>query len=66
MKIKPEHSGAKNGGGHWGPRKEAKVFSKLVRRQQDKLVIKEQLQERLEYAKETREKTKENGQEEGL
>lgn len=31
--IKSEHSGAKSGGGYWGPRKDAKSFSKVRRRQ---------------------------------
>jgi hypothetical protein len=31
-KIKTEHSGAKNGGGYWGPRAEAKKVSKKLRR----------------------------------
>ena len=29
---KTEHAGAKNGGGHWGTRKEAKTVSKKLRR----------------------------------
>ena len=35
-KRKSEHAGAKNGGGHWGTREEAKQISKKVRRAQDK------------------------------
>lgn len=34
-KRKSEHAGAKNGGGHWGTREEAKRISKKVRRAQD-------------------------------
>lgn len=34
--IKTEHAGAKNGGGHWGPRAEAKALSKSKRRMADK------------------------------
>lgn len=34
--MKTEHSGAKNGGGHWGKREEAKQKSKKLRRQLDK------------------------------
>lgn len=30
---KPDHNGAKNGGGHWGKRAEAKKHSSRVRRQ---------------------------------
>lgn len=35
--IKTEHNGAKNGGGYWGLRVEAKLHSKKVRRRIDKL-----------------------------
>lgn len=35
-KNKSEHSGAKNGGGHWGTRNEAKQISKKSRRSRDK------------------------------
>ena len=35
-KIKTEHTGAKNGGGYWGTRKEAKTYSKKARRSADK------------------------------
>jgi hypothetical protein len=31
---KTEHAGAKNGGGHWGKRQEAKALSKRIRRAQ--------------------------------
>lgn len=34
--IKTEHAGAKNGGGHWGTRAEAKELSKKARRAGDK------------------------------
>lgn len=37
--MKNEHSGAKNGGGHWGPRAEAKAISKVARRQADKTTV---------------------------
>lgn len=33
--MKSEHSGAKNGGGFWGTRKEAKRTSNRIRRQTD-------------------------------
>ena len=36
MKIKTEHTGAKNGGGFWGRRKEAKQVSREQRRIEDK------------------------------
>jgi tetratricopeptide (TPR) repeat protein len=36
---KTEHSGAKNGGGHWGLREEAKVLSKKARRADSKEII---------------------------
>jgi hypothetical protein len=42
-KIKTEHSGAKNGGGHWGPRVQAKSVSKKHRRENDKDVTKLEL-----------------------
>jgi len=34
--IKTEHAGAKNGGGYWGPRIDAKKRSRKARRQNDK------------------------------
>ncbi len=34
--IQTEHTGAKNGGGHWGPRLDAKQLSKKARRANDK------------------------------
>ncbi len=42
-KKKSEHAGAKNGGGHWGTRNEAKRISKKVRRSNDKAAIKSEL-----------------------
>lgn len=41
-KTKTEHSGAKNGGGHWGTREEAKQASKKHRRTNSKKVIHEE------------------------
>ena len=41
-KTKTEHSGAKNGGGFWGPRKEAKDVSKKHRRSNDKILLQEE------------------------
>lgn len=41
-KIKTEKSGAKNGGGYWGPREEAKMSSKKTRRKNDKNEIESQ------------------------
>ena len=35
-KLKTEHSGAKNGGGHRGKRDEAKLISRKLRRKNDK------------------------------
>jgi hypothetical protein len=40
-RIKTEHAGAKNGGGAWMTRAEAKRASKRKRRQADKRVIAE-------------------------
>jgi len=38
-KVKTEHSGAKNGGGYWGTREEAKKISKKLRRANAKNLI---------------------------
>ncbi len=35
---KTEHAGAKNGGGYWGSRHEAKTVSKKIRRSQSRLL----------------------------
>jgi hypothetical protein len=37
---KTEHAGAKNGGGHWGSRAEAKSISTKARREDSKKVVK--------------------------
>ena len=42
-KRKSEHVGAKNGGGHWATRDEAKRISKKVRRSNDKTAIRSEL-----------------------
>ena len=42
---KTEHAGAKNGGGHWGGREEAKSISKKARRINNKKDIKQGLSE---------------------
>lgn len=44
-KIKTEHAGAKNGGGHWGPREEAKRLSRGLRRRRGKAEAQKQLEE---------------------
>ncbi|MFA5800551.1 MAG: hypothetical protein WC840_06390 [Candidatus Peribacteraceae bacterium] len=36
MAFKTEHAGAKNGGGYWGKRSEAKHRSKRLRRKEDR------------------------------
>jgi hypothetical protein len=36
LRVKIEHAGAKNGGGYWGLREEAKRESKKLRRRTDK------------------------------
>ncbi|MCH8497439.1 MAG: hypothetical protein LAT63_03100 [Marinobacter sp.] len=36
MTVKTEHSGAKNGGGYWGTRLEAKTRSRIARRKQSR------------------------------
>lgn len=38
---KSEHTGAKNGGGHWGLRVEAKAGSKKLRRVNDRVAVEE-------------------------
>ena len=45
-KLKSEHAGAKNGGGHYGKREEAKRLSKRQRREDGKLVLREELRAR--------------------
>lgn len=42
-KLKTEHSGAKNGGGHWGYREEAKSLSKSARRRNSKKIIQDEI-----------------------
>jgi len=42
-RIKPEHAGAKNGGGAWMTRAEAKQAAKRRRRQVDKRAVREGL-----------------------
>lgn len=42
-KLKTEHAGAKNGGGHWGKRVEAKTLSKRTRRANSKQIVKTEL-----------------------
>ena len=44
-KTKTEHSGAKNGGGHFGKREEAKQISKKLRRVNEKQEIRQYLGE---------------------
>ncbi len=43
--VKPNHNGAKNGGGFWGRRIVAKIGSKKARRKLDRKEISEQLKE---------------------
>ncbi len=43
QKIKTEHGGAKNGGGFWGERTDAKRISRKIRRQMDWKMIEQQL-----------------------
>ena len=38
-KIKTEHNGAKNGGGFWGKRAEAKRISNKIRRADEKKIL---------------------------
>ena len=46
MTIKTEHAGAKNSGGFWGKREEAKTLSKKLRRKSSKQEVKKQLKEK--------------------
>jgi hypothetical protein len=50
--MKNEHSGAKNGGGHWGTRGEAKTLSKRQRRIEAVEEIDSELAEAIDDAKE--------------
>ncbi len=43
QQTKTEHSGAKNGGGYWGTREEAKRISNRLRRGQDRRQVAEQV-----------------------
>ena len=44
-RLKTEHAGAKNGGGYWGRRAEAKAVSNVVRRHSDNAAVDEGLAE---------------------
>jgi hypothetical protein len=46
---KTEHSGAKNGGGHWGTRDEAKSLSKKARRANSAEIIENEKQKLQRY-----------------
>jgi hypothetical protein len=39
--VKTEHTGAKNGGGYYGKRIDAKLYSRRRRRQHDKRMVRE-------------------------
>lgn len=41
-KLKTEHGGAKNGGGYWGTRQEAKELSRKKRRVDDQVIVHDQ------------------------
>ncbi len=47
--IKTEHNGAKNGGGYYGTRQEAKTISSKVRRVRGRKIIDEAIREELEH-----------------
>jgi hypothetical protein len=53
-RIKTEHAGAKNGGGHWGTRAEAKWFASRARRRMDRRDVEDQVAEATEKADEVR------------
>ena len=40
-KLKTEHAGAKNGGGYWGKRADAKRMSSHMRRRHDRIEVQE-------------------------
>jgi hypothetical protein len=42
-RIKTEHAGAKNGGGYWGKRAEAKAVCKSLRRRLGKTLVRKEL-----------------------
>lgn len=48
-KLRTEHSGAKNRGGHWGKRAEAKTLSKKVRRIDSKKEVTDQLKNTVDW-----------------
>lgn len=43
---KTEHNGAKNGGGYWGKRREAKLLSNRARRLQSREIVREEVGDR--------------------
>ena len=43
--VKTEHAGAKNGGGYYGHREEAKTNSKVKRRANDKHAVRAELRD---------------------
>ncbi len=49
-KTKKEHSGAKNRGGFWGYREDAKKVSKKIRRQNDRAEVSEQFIDLIELS----------------
>lgn len=44
-RIKTQHAGAKNGGGHWGTRVEAKAESRVKRRHDDRAEVEERVED---------------------
>ncbi|HXH75193.1 MAG TPA: hypothetical protein VNJ08_09530 [Bacteriovoracaceae bacterium] len=44
-KLKTEHAGAKNGGGHWGTRHEAKSLTKKLRRIRNRAIIRKEVEQ---------------------
>jgi hypothetical protein len=44
-RTKTEHAGAKNGGGYYGTRVEAKAESRVKRRHDDRAAVEEELEE---------------------
>jgi hypothetical protein len=55
QKERTEHAGAKNGGGFWGTRAEAKESSKVLRRINGRRQIREELKREKCYEKEIEE-----------
>lgn len=52
MILRTEHAGAKNGGGFWGKRQDAKDLSRMKRRSDGRLEVKIALEEIWKFGRE--------------